>query len=185
MILKKSLFMGLTMVAMPTAIALTATPTFSQSSPASKDLFQCGRIEGKLTTFAYNSKTTKKTPLIHWDSKYIESKDIKGDCDNAANKFNEYYNKELEFKIVVDGNKSNRPISICLAKFKDGNCGSGEKLFSLKSEAKENLDKNLAQIVDANLAEFKSQDLTDVIKGFRQMYYPEIQPRTWWQKIFS
>jgi hypothetical protein len=65
---QKSLLLGLTTV----AIALAATPTFSQSSSNKSILFGCETIDNTPTTIAYNSENPKKQqPLIKWKKEYM------------------------------------------------------------------------------------------------------------------
>ncbi|MBD2625141.1 hypothetical protein [Trichormus variabilis] len=172
MIVKKSLLLGLTIG----AIALTATPTFSQSSSTSKDAFQCGVIEGKRHTFAYNANTQKKTALINWESKYIDSKtDINKACDNAV----EILKNRSEILIGVEMN-TNNPMVVCIIDQEGDTCSKNPKnqLFVLqKTVTEQSFKTDMSEIFNSA---WVTLDNVELVRGSVGQMYTQIKSRAWW-----
>ncbi|MUG92186.1 hypothetical protein F7734_06825 [Scytonema sp. UIC 10036] len=170
------------------AIALTTTPTFSQSSSDSSVNFRCNSNQEIPTIVIYNKAKPKPEPLIYWNSKYIVSKDIVKDCESAAQTLQNHYNARKEFLAAVDGDSFAPQTRVCLTEQPDDSCAfnSSKLLFILKPEVQESLDKDLPEIIHPNLAQLEPKKLaTAQFRAVRRIYYPKIQPRTFWQKLLG
>jgi hypothetical protein len=194
---QKSLLLGLT----TGVIALTATPTFGESSSASKVAFDCKTIENIPTTVAYNPENQEKEPisLISWKSEYIDSQNISQDCDRAAKTLGKRFELQNPFNsdiyLVVENhlldennsnNHNNKTIQtiVCLADERGGSCNfdRSNQLFSVKTKAQEqDIKQVLSDIVNSDFAQLDG----DKIRGVGGRTYPKIKSRTWLDKLFS
>ncbi|WP_143046378.1 hypothetical protein [Trichormus sp. NMC-1] len=170
--LTSSLLLGLTMG----VIALTATPTFSQSSSTSKDAFQCGMIDGKRTTFVYDAKTQEKKPLIHWESKYIDSNtDINKACNNAV----EILKNRSDILIGVEMN-ANNPMLVCIIDQEGDTCSKNPKnqLFVLeKTVTEKSFKTDMSEIFNSA---WVTLDNVELVRGSVGQMYTQIKSRAWW-----
>jgi hypothetical protein len=187
---QKSLLLGLT----TGAIALTTTPTFGQSSPGSKVVFRCNTKQDILTTVAYNPENEKEIPLIYWKREYINSQNIRQDCDRAAEKLGKRFESqnpsESNIFLVVenqllDRNSNNQMIQtiVCLADTRGASCNSNgsNELFRIETKAQQpENQKVLSEILNSDFADLNGTQLRGVART-----YPKIKSKTWFERLFS
>ncbi len=181
---QKSLLLGLTTV----AIALTATPTFSQSSSNKRILFGCETINNTPTTIAYNSENPKKQqPLIKWKKEYINSQNLVSDCESAAKILKNRYDKK-EFRYLALERNSENKIVVCWINEKNENCKpNGEKLFLLQPvKTRQELYKALSETIDPALADLDQKIIENQFRaGEKIIHIQQMKPRSLWQIIFN
>jgi Circadian oscillating protein COP23 len=179
---QKSLLLGLTTV----AIALAATPTFSQSSSNKSILFGCETIDNTPTTIAYNSENPKKQqPLIKWKKEYIDSENISLLCDNAAQKLQSRYKEEEPGYLAFEPNSNNQTV-VCLINQRGKSCNlSGEELFRIKTvNTREDLYNALVAIVDPNLSDLDKKTIESRFRGVDKTY-SRMKPRNFLERWLS
>ncbi|MBW4478399.1 MAG: hypothetical protein KME54_16435 [Tolypothrix brevis GSE-NOS-MK-07-07A] len=177
------LLLGLTTV----AIALTATPTFSQSSSNNSISFGCETIENTPTTVVYNPQNqNQKKALINWKKEYINSQNLDSDCKHAAEILKNRYEKEELGLWAFEPNSKNGTGVVCLISQPGKSCNlSGEELLSIKTvNTEQNLYDAFITVVDPNLIEL---DKNTFEKKFRanDRTYIKMKPRSFWQRIFN
>jgi hypothetical protein len=159
------------------AIAVTATPTFSQPSSNTDFSFRCDNNSNSLTTVVYNPKNSQKTlPLIHWKGEYIEE-NISESCKNAAELLQKRYNPQKDILSALQRNSDNKVV-FCLITKPNDSCDfkRSDKLFHIKANIPDKkLQEVLPQIIDLNLAEVNPKDVT---RGLATIY-PRIERKKW------
>ena len=159
------------------AIAVTATPTFSQSSSNTDFSFRCDNK----TTVVYNPKNSEKTlPLIHWKSEYSEyiEENISESCETAAKLLQERYNPQKDMILSALHRNLDNKVVFCLVTKPNDKCDftRSAKLFHIKANVPdEKLKEILPQIIDPNLAEVNPKDVT---RGLATIY-PRIERKKW------
>jgi hypothetical protein len=178
---QKPLLLGLTTV----AIALTATPTFSQSSSNNSISFGCETIENTPTTIAYTSENPNKQPMIYWKKEYIDSQNIVSDCERAAKILKNRYDKK-EFRYLAFQPNSNNQTVVCLVNETVKTCEkSGEKLFLVSAVSTgQDLYKALLETIDPTLSQL---DKETIEKQFRNadVTYSKMIPRSIQEILFN
>jgi hypothetical protein len=181
----KSLLLGFT----TSAIALTANPGFSESTPNNSPGFHCDTINNVLTTAAFPGDPKEKPiSLIVWNKDYIKDIESKGDlsesCKKAANILNERYRDKKPNVAVLDSSKGSTVF--CLVAKRNESCAvSGEKLFTFKETVtKENIHAAFTATIQTDLAEIDKDTLEAVFKGNNQNF-PRMRPRSFWEKMFG
>jgi hypothetical protein len=180
---QKSLLLGLTTV----ALAITATPTFSQSSSNSSILkFGCETIENTPTTVVYNPQNQKEQKtLINWKKEYIDSQDIVSDCQRAARKLNKHYNKEKPGFWAFELNSNNGTAVVCVIPERGKSCNlSGEEFLRIKNvKTGEDLYNALSAFVDPNLIELDKNTIENQFRGVDRTY-SRMKPRNFLERFF-
>jgi hypothetical protein len=180
---QKPLLLGLTTV----VIALTATPTFSQSSSNKSTLFGCETIENTPTTVVYNPQNqNEQKVLINWKKEYIDSQNLDSDCKRVAEILKNRYEKEELGLWAFEPNSKNGTGVVCLISQPGKSCNlSGEELFRIKTvNTSEDLYNALVAIVDSNLSELDKKTIENRFRGVDQTS-SIMKPRSFLERLFS
>ncbi len=180
---QKSLLLGLTTV----AIAITATPTFSQSSSNKSILFGCETIENTPTTVVYNPQNPKQQKaLINWKKEYIDSQNLVFDCQRAANTLQKRYEKKYLDLWAFEPNSNNGTGVVCLINERGKSCNlNGEELLSIKTvNTPQNLYNAFIAVVDPNLIELDKNTIKNQFRGVDRTYI-KMKPRSFWEILFK
>ncbi|MBR8834833.1 MAG: hypothetical protein DSM106950_12550 [Stigonema ocellatum SAG 48.90 = DSM 106950] len=155
---------------------LFSHPTFGQSN--NSVVFKCSPNQGTYNTVVYNSKTDKEIPLIHWKQEYFDSQNVRENCVDAANKFqNRYNNNNNKLDSLAIDNSNHQKIVVCLINQRGDSCDlkSSDKLFQIKPpDKKQDFSKTLSALIDPNLANVDESELRTVAR-----IYPKIQSKKW------
>jgi Circadian oscillating protein COP23 len=182
---QKSLLLGLTTV----AIALTATPTFSQSSSNKSILFGCDTTTYNTpTTIAYNSENPKKQqPLIKWKKEYIDSQNLRSDCESAAKILKNRYDKKEFRYLALERNSENKTV-VCWINEKNERCNpNGEELFLLQPvNTRQELYKALSETIDPALTDLDQKIIENQFRASEKIIHiQQMKPRSLWKILFN
>ncbi|HEY9692991.1 MAG TPA: COP23 domain-containing protein [Oculatellaceae cyanobacterium] len=161
------------------AIALTATPTFSNNSSQTPFSFDCKLNKGGiLTTVASNAQKPgdkEIKEIIFWKSEFIDSSDINADCHAAANVLQTHFNEKPSSYLAQDTHQGQ--VVVCLVQNKQQGCfvDKNNKLLWLKKDFQDSANV-IKKVVNPDYNKLEPPPGT---RGYGRIIVT-ISPLKWW-----